>query len=132
MLRAINPAGATIPGISQAIRVESGQPLYLSGHVPFDAHGAVVGTDHATQLDQVFRNIAATLDAAGVGFESVARLTLYVRDFDASLLPQIREVRDRWINTACPPASALVGVASLFRPDVLVEVDAFAVVPAAT
>lgn len=84
------------------------------------------------QLDQVFRNIAATLYAAGVGFESVARLTLYVRDFDASLLPQIREVRDRWINTACPPASALIGVASLFRPDVLVEVDAFAVVPAAT
>ncbi|MBY8604435.1 MAG: RidA family protein [Burkholderia sp.] len=131
MLRAINPPGATIPGISQAILVEGGQPLYLSGHVPFDAEGAVVGADHATQLDQVFRNIADTLRAAGVGFESVARLTIYVRDFDSSLLPQIREVRDRWVNTACPPASALVGVASLFRTDVLVEVDAFAIVPAA-
>ncbi|KVL21120.1 RidA family protein [Burkholderia sp. MSMB1826] len=131
MLRAINPPGATIPGISQAILVEGGRPLYLSGHVPFDAAGAVVGADHAAQLDQVFRNIAETLRTAGVGFESVARLTIYVRDFDSSLLPQIRAVRDRWVNTACPPASALVGVASLFRPDVLVEVDAFAIVPAA-
>ena len=129
MLRPINPPGPTIPGISQAMLIEGGRPLLLSGHVPFDATGNVFGSDLASQLDQVFRNIGATLQAAGVGFDAIARLTIYVRDYEPTLLPTIRTVRDRWINSECPPASALIGVASLFHPDVLVEVDAFAVVP---
>jgi 2-iminobutanoate/2-iminopropanoate deaminase len=129
MLRLINPPGPSIPGISQAVLVESGQPLFLSGHVPFDASGSVPSADVGVQLEQVFKNLDATLKAAGVGFEAVARLTIYVCDLNPSLLPVIREVRDRWINPDRPPASVLIGVASLFRSDVLIEVDAFAVVP---
>lgn len=130
MLRFINPPGPSIPGITQAVLVVSGQPLFLSGHVPFDASGAVASSDIGEQLDQVFRNIQATLQAAGVGFEAVARLTIYACDLNPGLLPIIRDVRDRWINVEQPPASVLIGVSSLFRPDVLIEVDAFAVVPA--
>lgn len=129
MLRQINPPGPSIPGISQAVLVESGRPLFLSGHVPFDATGVVPSNDVGVQLEQVFQNLNATLEAAGVGFEAVARLTIYVCDLNPSLLATIRDVRDRWINVERPPASVLIGVASLFRPDVLVEVDAFAVVP---
>ncbi len=129
MLRPINPLGPSIPGISQAMLVEGGRLLFLSGHVPFDATGNVCGNDLASQLDQVFQNIGATLQAADVGFDSIARLTIYVRDYEPTLLPTIRIVRDRWINSQRPPASALIGVASLFQPDVLVEIDAFAVVP---
>jgi enamine deaminase RidA (YjgF/YER057c/UK114 family) len=129
MLRLINPPGPTIPGISQAVLVESGNPLFLSGHVPFDKSGAVPSTDVGAQLEQVFQNLHATLQAAGVGFEAVARLTIYVCNLNESLLPIIRDVRDRWINVDRPPASVLIGVASLFRADVLIEVDAFAVVP---
>jgi len=129
MLRLINPPGPSIPGISQAVLVESGRPLFLSGHVPFDANGSVPSADVGVQLEQVFKNLDATLKAAGVGFEAVARLTIYVCDLNPSLLPVIREVRDRWINPDRPPASVLIGVASLFRSDVLIEVDAFAVVP---
>lgn len=129
MLRLINPPGPSIPGISQAVLVESGRPLYLSGHVPFDEKGSVPSLEIGIQLDLVFKNLHATLQAAGVGFEAVARLTIYVCDLNPSLLPTIRDVRDRWIKLDQPPASVLIGVASLFRPDVLVEVDAFAVVP---
>ena len=130
MLRLINPPGPSIPGISQAVLVESGRPLFLSGHVPFDERGSVSSPEIGAQLEQVFQNLNATLNAAGVGFDSVARLTFYVCDLNPAVLPVIREVRDRWINADRPPASVLIGVASLFRPDVLVEVDAFAVVPA--
>ncbi|TDR76440.1 RidA family protein [Paludibacterium purpuratum] len=129
MLRPINPPGPSIPGLSNAMLIESGRLLLLSGHVPLDETGRVCAPDLATQLDQVFRNMSATLQAAGVGFEAVARLTLYIRDFESSLLPVIREVRDRWVDVERPPASSLIGVASLFHPEVLVEVDAFAVVP---
>jgi enamine deaminase RidA (YjgF/YER057c/UK114 family) len=129
MLRLINPPGPSIPGVSQAVLVESGRPLFLSGHVPFDESGSVSSPEIGPQLEQVFRNLDATLKAAGVGFESVARLTFYVCNLSPAFLPIIREVRDRWIKADRPPASVLIGVASLFRLDVLVEVDAFAIVP---
>ena len=129
MLQPINPPGPSIPGISQAMLVEGGRLLFLSGHVPFNDKNEVAGSDLASQLDQVFANLKATLQAAGGDFSAVARVTIYVRDYDVSQLPTIRSVRDRWIDTQRPPASSLVGVASLFHPDVLVEIDAIAVLP---
>ncbi len=129
MMRAINTAGEEIPGISQAILVENGRLLILSGHVPFAPEGATAERGLERQLVQVFENIAATLANAGVGFDAVARLTIYIRDYSQDLLPMIRSVRDRYVNSELPPASALTGVAALFHPDVLVEIDGFAVVP---
>ena len=70
----------------------------------------------------------ATLTAAGSDFSHVARLTLYVRDYDPTELEAIRQVRDAFVNAEKPPASALIGVASLFHPEVRVEVDAVAAV----
>lgn len=127
-LRPVDPAGGVVPGIAQGMVITGGQLLVLSGHVPLDADGAVVGTDHAAQLEQVFVNMLATLAAAGGDFGSVARLTFYVRDYRPDLLPVIRSVRDRWIDSASPPASALIGVAALFHPQVLIEVDGLAVI----
>jgi 2-iminobutanoate/2-iminopropanoate deaminase len=128
MLKAVNPPGANIPGISQAMIVGGGKLMYLSGHVPFGPGGAL-GSDFESQLDQVFANMKGTLEEAGTDFSALARITFYVRDYDISKLDTLRAVRDRWINTANPPASALIGVAALFHPDVLVEVDAIAVLP---
>ncbi|WP_234624723.1 RidA family protein [Agrobacterium vitis] len=110
--------------------ISEGRLLILSGHVPFDGKGEVVSDDLAAQLDRVFENMQATLHAAGTDFSAVARLTIYVRDYDPSQLPTIRAVRDRWINGECPPANALIGVAELVFPEMLVEVDAMAFLPA--
>ncbi len=128
MLKSVNPPGADIPGISQAMIVESGKLMYLSGHVPFGKDG-IAKTDFEAQLNQVFANMKATLTEAGTDFSALARLTFYVRGYDGSQLETLRMVRDRWIDTSNPPASALIGVAALFHPDVLVEVDAIAVLP---
>ncbi len=129
LIRPVNPAGATIPGLSQAMLVEKGNLLFLSGHVPLNADGAVAGGGLGSQLRQVFQNIRATLKAANTDFSNVVRLTIYVRDFQPDELGVIRSVRDEFVDTSQPPASALVGVAALFREDVRVEVDAVAVVP---
>lgn len=129
MLRPVNPAGAAIPGISSAMVVENGRLIFLSGHVPMDANGAVLPPDIESQLDQVFKNLGATLEAAGATPRHLARITIYVRDFKPDQLPVIRRARDHFINQEKPPASALIGVAELFHPDVLVEVDAVAVLP---
>jgi len=127
-MRAINPAGPSIPGISQAMLIEGGKLLVLSGHVPFRPDGSIApGFDE--QLEQVFANVQATLLAGGVDFGAVARLTIYVRDYQPDMLHAIRSIRDRWVNPEQPPASALIGVAALFHPAVGVEMDALAVVP---
>ena len=132
MLRHVNPAGAAIPGISSAVVVESGRLVFLSGHVPMDANGAVLPPELERQLEQVFQNLGATLEAAGAAPRHLVRITIYVRDLKADQLPAIRRARDRFIDQQQPPASALIGVAELFHPDALVEVDAVAVLPPAT
>jgi 2-iminobutanoate/2-iminopropanoate deaminase len=128
-LRAVNPPGPAIPGISQGMIVESGSLMFLSGHTPMKDDGAFAGPGLKSQLEQVFANLEQTLKAAGAGFADVARLTIYVRDYTPEHLPVIREVRDRYVDAARPPASALIGVAALFHPDVLVEIDAIAARP---
>ena len=85
--------------------------------------------DFETQLTAVFDNIGRTLAAAGVGFEAVARFTIYVTDYDPAMLAVLRQVRSRFISAEVPPASALVAVAALYDPCVRVEIDALAVVP---
>ena len=130
MLKPVNPPGADIPGISQAMIVEQGRLMFLSGHVPFGPEGFAEG-DFAAQLDQVFANMDATLQEAGADLSSIARITFFVPGYDGSQLDTLRTVRDRWVNTDNPPASALIGVDALFHPEVLVEVDAIAVLPPA-
>ncbi len=126
-MRAINPPGPSIPGISQAMLVSGDSLLFLSGHLALGPEG-IVGDDLATQLDQVFKNLRATLQEAGAEFTNVARLTIYVRDYNVEMLPTIREIRDRYVDAQRPPASAIIGVAALAFPDVLIEVDAIAAI----
>jgi 2-iminobutanoate/2-iminopropanoate deaminase len=129
MLQAVNPPSANFPGVSQAMIVRRGQLMFLSGHVPIDAAGALIEGDFESQLTAVFASIARTLKAAGLGFEAVARMTIYVTDYHPHMLPVLRRVRAGFVSDSTPPASALVGVAALYDAKVRVEIDAVAVVP---
>lgn len=125
----LRPIGASlIPNVSQAVAIDTGRLVFLSGHVPLGADGALIGPGLAEQADQVFRNLADTLNAAGATFAQVARLTLYVTDLTPTDLPVIRAARDRYIDPAHPPASALIGVAGLYDPAVRIEIDAIAAI----
>ena len=128
MLQSVNAPGASFPGVSQGILIQGGRLLVLSGHVPVDVAGDLLTGDFQTQLTAVFENIGRTLAAAGVGFEAVARFTIYVTDYEPAMLLVLRQVRSKFISAAVPPASALVAVAALYDPRVRVEIDALAVV----
>jgi reactive intermediate/imine deaminase len=115
---------ATPAGFSHAVR--AGGLIFVSGQVPLDETGAVVGAgDVAAQTRQVFRNLGAVLDAAGATFADVVKLTFFVRDIGA--IGAIRAIRDEFVDTADPPASSLVEVSRLFMPELLIEVEAVAV-----
>lgn len=124
---AVNPPGVNIPGISQAMVVNEGKIMYMSGHIAMGPNGDFVGDTVEEQLKQVMSNLAYTLKEAGADFSNVARLTVYIRDYDISMLDGVRNVRDQFVNQELPPASALIGVAALFHPNALVEVDAVVV-----
>jgi reactive intermediate/imine deaminase len=114
-------------GYSHVVDAPAGRIVYVSGQVPLDTAGELVGAgDFAAQARQVFVNLNAALEAAGVGWSDVVKLNFFVTDL--SEIAALREIRDEYVNTEQPPASTLVQVAALFRPDVMFEADAVAVV----
>lgn len=126
MLTAINPPYVNIPGVSQAVLATEGQILFVSGQVPIGVDGITKG-GLVAQAEQVFANFTATLDAAGGSWSDVARVTFYIKDYNPEDLETLRTIRDKWITSKVPPASALIGVASLFHPEALIEIDGIAV-----
>ncbi|MEU6880563.1 RidA family protein [Streptomyces sp. NPDC046712] len=106
----------------------TGRLVAISGQCSLDASGAVVGADDpAAQARQVFANLRRCLAAAGAGFEDVVKLTYFVTD--VAHLPAVRTARDEAFGTAPLPASSAVQVAALVRPELLIEIEAFALVP---
>lgn len=108
----------------------TGTFVAVSGQCALDEKGEVVGAgDPAAQARQVFENLRRCLAAAGAGFDDVVKLTYFVTD--VAHLPAVREARDAVIPADRLPASSAVQVSALFRPELLVEVEAFAIVPTA-
>jgi 2-iminobutanoate/2-iminopropanoate deaminase len=107
--------------------VEAGGFLYVSGMLPVDADGQLVGAgDPIRQTEQVLDNVAAVLRAAGAGFEDVVRVGVFLRDIADR--ERINSVRRRYFGDA-RPASTLVEVSALAVPGALVEIEAVARIP---
>jgi reactive intermediate/imine deaminase len=128
--RFLNPATMHRPtGYTHVVEVTAGRPVYIAGQVALDPAGTLVGQgDVRAQARQVFENLRAALEAVGAGFGQVVKLTIYL--VDAAHLPAVREVRDQYVDTARPPASTAVQVGRLVLDDLLLEVEAVAVVDA--
>jgi enamine deaminase RidA (YjgF/YER057c/UK114 family) len=124
----INPEAMHRPiGYTHVVEVTAGRPVYIAGQVALDPSGAIVGPgDIRAQARQVFDNLQTALQAVGAGFEQVVKLTYYL--VDATQLPVVREVRDQYVNTQQPPASTAVEVRRLVQEDLLIEVEAVAVI----
>ena len=125
-VRIYNPKTIDAPtGYSHVAEVLRGRLVFIAGQIAKNAEGEVVGkNDYRAQAEQVFRNIQLALESAGATFDDVVKLTYYLRD--ASHLPEVRAVRDRYVNTKNPPASTAVEVSGLASPEFLLEVEAIA------
>lgn len=113
--------GEAISHYTDAVRF--GDLLFISGVMPVDAAGRVVGGDVVAQVRQVFRNMGAILKAAGGSFADVLKVTVYLTD--VSDRPKINPVRQE-IFGKIKPASTLIGVKELALPGMKVEIDAVA------
>ncbi|MFF7450384.1 MULTISPECIES: Rid family hydrolase [unclassified Streptomyces] len=105
----------------------TGTFVAISGQLALDEDGKLVGAgDPAAQAHQVFENLRRCLAAAGATFDDVVKLTYFVTDM--AYMPAIRAARARHMSPDRLPAASAVQVASLVRPEFLMEVEAFAVV----
>lgn len=125
--RELRVAGLAEPISHYADAVLAGDTLYISGIVPVDEHGAVVGDDVVAQARQVFALMGRVLGAAGAEPADVAKVTVYLLDVDDR--PAINPVRQEFFGGA-RPASTLVEVSRLAVPGARLEIEAVAHLPA--
>ena len=109
---------------SQAVRM--GQLLFCSGQIPLDpATGALVTGDIAAETHRVFANLRAVLAAAGVGFDAVARTTVYLADMND--FAAMNEVYATYFSQPAPARSTIQ--AAGLPKNARVEIDVIAVLP---
>ena len=102
--------------------------LFCAGQVSVDDSGNLLHAgDMAKQINQVFNNLETLLQQAGLQLSNIVRLTYYTTDV-AAFTEEVQVLIDRLEKGACKPATTLLGVASLFHPDCVVEIEATAVV----
>lgn len=121
---------AMLKGLSHAVIVDMGksQMVILSGQVPLDSRGNLVGKDDmGKQTEQVFVNIKNILSELGGTMDNLVKIGVFITD--ASQIQAFREARNRFINIDHAPASTFVQVSKLFRDDVFIEIEATAIIP---
>ncbi len=125
--RYVNPSGLAKPtGYSHVVIAPDGRTVYIAGQVAFDSTGAVVGQgDFAAQAEQVYRNLERALQSVGGTMADLVKTTTFITDIKN--LPALREVRSRRLSKTQPPANTLLQVSSLARPELLIEIEAVAV-----
>jgi enamine deaminase RidA (YjgF/YER057c/UK114 family) len=125
----INPDGMAPPVGPYAHVVTTppgGRIVFCAGAVAYDANGELVGKgDIVAQTRQVMENLRLALQAAGATFDDVVKVTNYVTD--AELWRQVLPVRAEYLRPPYP-ASTFVEVSALMFPDLLIEIEAVAVV----
>jgi 2-iminobutanoate/2-iminopropanoate deaminase len=118
-------APAALGPYSQGILVEGGRTLYIAGQVPIDPQsGGLVGEgDIRIQTERVLDNINAILQAAGMGFQDLVKVGIFLADFDD--FAAVNQLYGKRFGKT-PPARTTVQIAG-FPMGFLIEIDAIAV-----
>jgi enamine deaminase RidA (YjgF/YER057c/UK114 family) len=116
-------------GFSQAVEVQGGQRVvYCSGQTSVNGNGdPIYPGDMAKQINQALDNLETVLKQAGLTLANVVRLNYYTTDMDA-FSKAGSTLGGRLAAAGCKPASTLLLVAGLFRPEIMLEIEATAVV----
>lgn len=129
----INPEGLPKVDTHRQVSVATGSRLvFVAGQVAWDAEGGTVGGgDLAAQVEQCYLNVATALAEVGGSFDDVAKLTLYIVDYTPDKMPLLGEgiarAAEKLGATPTPPITG-IGVSALASPELLVEVEATAVI----
>ena len=129
----VNPNGLPKPEGYRQMSIATGSKLvFLAGQVARDADGRRVGEgDLAAQVEQSYLNIGIALAEIGASFDDVSKLTIYVVDWTVDKTPLLGEgIARAAAKLGVDPVkpTTLLGISALAEPDLLVEVEAIAVI----
>lgn len=115
-------------GFSQLVVSEGTQLIHCAGQTANDSDLNFIGQgDFRAQLLASLENVRTALAAAGAGPENVVSCRLYVVDYTPGYLETIGEVFGQFFGPAHLPANTLIGVQALALPELMCEVEVFAI-----
>ncbi|GAA2665052.1 MULTISPECIES: RidA family protein [Actinosynnema] len=129
----VNPDGLPQVEVYRQVSIGTGSKLvFVAGQVARDGDGNRIGEgDLAAQAEQAYLNVGTALAAAGASLDDLAKVTVYVVDWTLDKMPVLLEGINRAFarlgGGSLAPVT-LIGVAALAEPDLLIEVEATAVV----
>lgn len=106
--------------------VKTGNIVWIAGEVGVTPEMEMAGPDARSQARQVFENIRRILAAAGGKMDDIVQMRIYVTEVE--YIAEVQEARKEFLTSYLPPGAILV-VKALGREDILVEIEATAVVP---
>ncbi|MDA1325290.1 MAG: RidA family protein [Proteobacteria bacterium] len=113
---------------SPAVITEGGRTIWLAGHLAAeDEEGESLAGDFDGQVRCVFRKLDATLREANAALADIVTMTIFI--VDVSNNTRFVELRREFFPDGSYPASTLVTVAALNRPELMVEINAIAIAP---
>jgi enamine deaminase RidA (YjgF/YER057c/UK114 family) len=128
-----NPQALQKVDFHRQVSIATGSKLvFMAGQVAWDADGTLIGEgDLAAQVEQCYLNVGAALAEIGGSLDDIAKLTIYVVDWNVDKMPLVQQGRAQacaklGVTKLLPPGT-LIGVAALYAPEILVEVEAIAV-----
>jgi enamine deaminase RidA (YjgF/YER057c/UK114 family) len=122
----IEPAGIAAPPEPYSHAVRCGDTVYIAGQVAFDEQNNVVGIgDARKQAERVWHNIRLAVEAAGGEIANIVKITIFLKDIRHA--SDEIAVRQQLFKPGRFPICTQVQVANLGLPDLLMEVDAVAV-----
>ena len=113
---------------SPAIKVNGGTTIYLAGvGATTDENGKSLGGDFEAQVRASFERIRSTLARSGGTLDDIVTMTVFIKDMQYGT--HFTQIRREYFSRGYP-CSALIGIDSLARPEMMVEIQAIAVVDA--
>ena len=123
----VNPESVFKPGPTWSQAVKVGNTVYIAGQVGYDKNGNMVAKgDVVAQATQAFENMKNVLKSAGGSLANVVKVTYYIRDIEAYDKVRVEVTPKYFVKE--PPAGTAVIVHSLVKPEILIEIDAIAVI----
>jgi len=124
----VNPQTVHRPtGYTHVVSIEGpGKILYVSGQIARNQKGEIVGVgDLEAQTRQAYENLSAVLRTLGASLTDVVKMNIYMTKLDQ--IDKFRKVRDEYMPKDRLPATTLVGVTGLAMKELLIEIEAIAV-----
>lgn len=112
---------------SPAVKVKGGTTIYLAGHTGFqDEAGKTHPGDFDAQVRVCFERMRKTLERAGGSLDDIVTMTVFITDMANGT--RFTELRRQFFKDGRYPASALIGIKELARPEMMIEIQAIAVI----